>query len=128
MQIKTSTMAEPTTWTVRWNSKLYNVDDRYAEGLEKSMTIHQSKGKARMKTVPHIGDNVNIVWNGHIRMQGKVTQGFIPGTEHQTDEANLGNDRPHAEPEYYAILELKSVINPVRIPFTGRRTWIVRKS
>lgn len=120
-------MAEPpTTWIVRWNSKLYDVGNRYAKGLKKSIIIHQSKGRARMRIVPHIGDNVNIAWNGHVRMRGKVIQGFTPGTEHQTDNSNLGNDRPHAEPEYYAVLELQSIINPVRIPFTGRRTWIAR--
>lgn len=121
------TMAEPQlTWIVRWNVKLYDAENRYVEGLRKSITVHQSKGRARMRVVPHVGDNVVVAWKGRIRMRGTVTQGFVAGTEHQTDNANLGNNRPHAEPEYYATIELRSVVDPVRIPFTGRQTWVRR--
>lgn len=110
------------TWIVRWNPKLYNVQSRYSEALENPITIKQSKGRARMRIVPQIGDSVAIAWKSHIHMRGKVVQGFINGTEHQEDEENIGDNRPHAEPEYYATLEIKSVPNPVRIPFTGQRT------
>jgi hypothetical protein len=114
------------SWIVKWNTRLYDVENRYTEGLTQIITIHQSKGRARMRIVPHVGNDVSIVWEGHIRMKGKVIQGFTAGLEHQNDNANIGNDRPHAEPEYYAILELRSVPHPIRIPFTGTRTWVKR--
>lgn len=112
------------SWAVKWNTKLYDTERRYEEGLQGTITIHQSKGRARMKIIPRIGDSVAVVWSGHIHMKGVVVREFTAGTNHQEDNANMGDIREHAEPEYFAIIELNSLSTPVRIQHTGQRTWV----
>lgn len=112
------------TWRVNWNSKLYDVNARYNEGIEKFVTIKQSKGAAKMVQVPEIGDRVWVCWNKHVRMEGIVVQGFISGIDHQLDTNNIGVNRSHEIPEYFAIIQVKSVI-PRPIEHQGQRTWLL---
>jgi hypothetical protein len=112
------------TWRVIWNTNLYDVQSRYREGIDGSVVINQSKGRAAMRSVPLVGDGVVVVWNNHAHMRGTVIQGFTVGTNHQDDEVNLGNIREHAEPEYYAIIELRSLPVPIEVRSTGQRTWV----
>jgi hypothetical protein len=113
-----------TDWIVRWNVKLYDTRTRYEQGLLGPVTINQSKGRARMRDLPTEGDTVIIAWKGRAWMRGVVKQGFVNGVLHQTDDQNRGDDRPHAEPERFAVLELTSLQEPVQVRFTGQRTWV----
>jgi hypothetical protein len=43
------------TWRVIWNTNLYDVQSRYREGIDGSVVINQSKGRAAMRSVPLVG-------------------------------------------------------------------------
>lgn len=115
--------SQQTSWRINWNSKLYDVETRYQQGLQGLITIIQSKGDPKKKHNPQPNDKVFICWKNHVRMEGKIIRGFTEGIEHQLDGCNIGNDRPHAIPEISAIIEVKSV-EPRNIRHMGQHTWL----
>jgi hypothetical protein len=89
----------------------------------------QSKGAAKMKETPAVGDFVSFVWDGKIIMTGVVRAGFQEGILHQNqhDEFTIGNleERLHALPTTYALIDLAVLAEPHAVScHTGQRTWI----
>ena len=115
------------TWRVLISPKLWNVDSYIQQWNDDSeIPIYQSKGRAIMRDTPQKDDIINIVVSGHIRMKGVVvSDGFIQGNYHQSDENNIGIERSHAEPELYATIRIMEILDrPEPIPFKGYRSWI----
>jgi hypothetical protein len=116
-----------THWRIMLNSKLWN-QTTFADQWKKGErhTLAQSKGGARMVTLPSRGDSVVFVCKGHVVMRGTVSSdGFVEGTAHQNDQNNQGQARPHAETNQFAWILINEVLlEPRAVPHTGQRTWL----
>ena len=120
----------PVYWRVSWNAKLYDyrqVISAFQNG-EKS-SIYQSKGLAKMKNLPTIGDTVVVTCKGFRRMQCTVTGNFqtavapSPNLEQQ-DVFNRGEVRRHAENNTYLEMKITHVYPEDTMPLRGnQRTW-----
>jgi hypothetical protein len=115
-----------TTWRVILNSKLWN-QKKYEEDFHSQPSITklaQSKGRCRMINCPKKYDIVYFVCKGKIVMKGVLdSDGFLNGTEHQTDSYNIGNIRRHAIPPEFAWIVINEVGLSIPIRRTGQRTW-----
>jgi len=114
-------------WRINLNSKLWDQASfagQWRQG-EKQL-LAQSKGAARMVTIPSRDDSVVFVLKGKIVMRGTVSSdGFLEGTAHQNDENNRGVTRAHAEPKQFAWILINEVLaEPRAVPLTGQRTWL----
>ena len=111
------------------NASLWNQAAFAEKAAQQPERLAQSKGKARMKAMPRRGDTVDFVLKGKIIMRGIVeSDGFLSGTLHQRDTFNLGEERPHAEVNEFAMIkEIRLLAEPIAVPFTGQRTWLKTK-
>jgi hypothetical protein len=120
------TTSTHTVWRVLLNDKLWD-QKKFETNFHVTagdVRIAQSKGGRKMVTLPHIGDTVFFVIKGKIVMRGVMeSDGFITGTEHQTDPCNTGVHRFHAETTEFAWVRVTDVGMAEPIKWVGQRTW-----
>jgi hypothetical protein len=106
-------------WRVSWNKKFYKQNS-----LEVGDEFAQSKGRAKMRSIPCQGDLVYIACGGKCIYKGIViSDGFLEGIDHQEDTNNLGGLPSHRQPREYARIKITSKpINP-GILRGVQRTW-----
>lgn len=106
-------------WRVSWNKKFYK-----QHSLEVGDEFAQSKGRAKMRSIPCQGDLVYIACGGKCIYKGTVvSDGFLEGIDHQEDPNNLGGLPSHRQPREYARIKITSKpTNPVILRGV-QRTW-----
>ena len=96
-------------WKLSTNKKLFDYElARKAFKKNGSFVLYQSKGRARMVTVPHIGDKVIIVCDKKEVLKGIVRSEFQEGTMHQDTACpfSKGGDKNHREKLQYLTIEI----------------------
>ena len=107
-----------------WDQEKYKEQYRADPERPEIKYIAQSKGRCRMVKVPSKGDIVYFVLKGHIVMEGYLeTDGFIRGDAHRNHSCNIGQIRPHALNDEYAICKITGIDINEPIRKTGQRTW-----
>lgn len=118
------------SWRVMLNSRLWN-QERYEEEFRlrpEARRLPQSKGKRGMKTLPQMGDSVRFVYKGRIVMRGIIySDGFEYRPSAEEHSCNMGIQRPHAESNEYAWVNITEVGLSEYIRRTGQQTWIQYK-
>ena len=115
----------PTCWRVMlshlWDQAKYEHDFLLQPEVRR---LAQSKGRCRMKLCPQKGDIISFVYKGKIVMRGECeSNGFEVGTAHQTHSCNIGDNRPHSDPQEFAWVIITVVGLSEDIRKTGQRTW-----
>ena len=112
-----------TVWRVMLSHKLWD-QEQYECNFASQPSIAQAKGARRMVVCPKKGDPVVFVIRGKMRMRGFVdSDGFVEGTDHQTDPCNIGDHRPHAEPKEFARVTVTEIGLCQDIRRTRQATW-----
>lgn len=90
--------------------------------------LYQSKGRAKMKLVPNIGDEVIIVCDKKEVLKGRVIDGFKEGTRHQVDDCifSKGSNQGHREPTYHAAIQI-TALGDLSENRGCQRTWTTYK-
>ena len=121
-----------THWRVMLSKKRWD-QKRFAAAASADASVlrgfAQSKGAVNMRETPVVGDFVSFVYDGHIVMTGVVRAGFQEGTLHQSQHLGAGTigkpeERPHALPASYALIDLALLVKPKKVRHTGQATWI----
>tara|TARA_B110000046_G_scaffold26215_1_gene26106 strand:- start:397 stop:762 length:366 start_codon:yes stop_codon:yes gene_type:complete len=112
------------TWKVSWNKKKYDykgIIESYKRGEQDQ--INQSKGLAKMKNLPTIGDYVYVSCNKLRLMKCIVISDFIIGDDEKLDSYNRGNPRTHSNNNTYLKMKiLESFDEPITLKGC-QRTW-----
>ena len=122
-----SSSRTPKIWRVVINKKRWaQAEYEHLCTLEpERKLLPQSRGRVNMRKVPSAGDIVLFVIKGVIVMIGTVkSDGFLIGTAHQHHPCNREAIRPHAEPTYYAEVNILQFVSILGLPHKGQQTWI----
>ena len=103
------TMKQEIMWKVSTNKKFFKYDDaRKMFRKNGEFVLAQSRGKAKMVKVPHIGDKVVIVCDKKEVLIGEVISEFMEGTSHRSDECvfSIGGNDNHREIDEYLKIRI----------------------
>ena len=113
-------------WQVTWQKKIYDykkVIDDYRNGRHTPF-IKQSKGMARMRVVPQVGDDVYISCNKMKIMKCKVVSGFVENEREMLDGYCIGALRPHTHNNILLTLQIIEVYDEPERMLGFQRTWV----
>jgi len=129
--METTSRPNVTTWRVlinpeKWDQRKY-VDEWNGPRPEQKR-FAQTKGRAKMRTVPRKNDRVNFVISGKIVMRGYVdTDGFLEGDAHKDEHSCVKGtlrERPWDHVNKYLWVKIDEILKvPELIRRTGQRTW-----
>ena len=86
--------------------------------------IKQSKGRAKMRHLPKIGDIVYISCNKQKIMRCKIITEFIEyGNGEKDDKYNIGICRNHATNNTYLYMEILEIYDKPETLLGCQRTW-----
>ena len=111
-------------WRVSWNKDLYNykgIIQSFKNGKED--TIKQSKGMAKMKQLPKIGDYVYVSCNKLKIMKCKIISDFMIDDAEKSDVNNKGINRIHTYNDTYLKMKIVEVYDEPVIFKGCQRTW-----
>lgn len=126
-----------TTWRVlinpkNWDQQKFADEWNGSRPEQKEKGFPQTKGCAKMKTVPRKNDRVNFVISGKIVMRGYVdTDGFLEGDAHKDEHSCVNScvkgtlrERPWDHVNEYLGVKIDEILKvPELIRRTGQRTW-----
>jgi len=113
-------------WQVTWQRKLYDykklIDD-YRNGRHDGFP-KQSKGRAKMRVEPQIGDDVYISCDKLKIMKCKVVSGFMENEQEMNDQYCIGVSRPHTNNNLFLRLQIVEVYDEPERLLGYQRTWV----
>ena len=113
-------------WKVTWNPKFYDykrlINDYRNNGH--CGFIKQSKGMAKMRVEPQVGDDVYISCNKMKIMKCKVVSGFVENEREMLDGYCIGALRPHTNNNILLTLQIVEVYDEPERMLGQRRTWV----
>jgi len=113
-------------WQVTWQKKIYDykkVIDDYRNGRHTTF-IKQSKGMARMRVEPQVGDDVYISCNKMKIMKCKVVSGFVENEREMLDGYCIGALRPHTNNNVLLTLQIIEAYDEPERMLGFQRTWV----
>jgi hypothetical protein len=113
-------------WQVTWQKKIYDykrVIDDYRNGRHTPF-IKQSKGMAKMRVEPQVGDDVYISCNKLKIMKCKVVSGFVENEREMLDGYCIGSLRLHTHNNVLLTLQIVEVYDEPERMLGFQRTWV----
>jgi len=115
-------------WQVTWNKKLYDykrVISDYRNGRHIGF-IKQSKGMAKMRTEPQIGDVVFISCDKLKIMKCNVVSGFVENEQEMHDNYCIMDNqlRPHTRNNILLMMQIVEVYDEPERMLGYQRTWV----
>ena len=94
-------------WQTTWNSKLYDYQKLIADfKANRTLEVNNSKGLAKMKIVPHIGDVVFVSCDKKKIMTCSVISNFEEDNDGSYDEYCIGPRDTHKYSQNNIVLRL----------------------
>lgn len=115
------------TWKVSWNHQKYDAQklmDDFQNGAHTGF-IKQSKGLAKMRTLPQIGDFVYISWKKLKIMKCRVVSDFVVNEQEMQDAYHIGATHSHVHTQNNTFMQLQIIEiyeNPEQM-LGNQRTW-----
>jgi hypothetical protein len=113
-------------WQVTWSPKRYDykrVIDDYKNGRHTGF-IKQSKGMAKMRAEPQVGDDVYISCNKIKIMKCKVVSGFVENELEMFDGYCIGDSRPHTHNNILLTIQIVEIYDEPERMRGFQRTWV----
>ena len=114
-------------WQTTWNSKLYDYQKLIADfKANRTLEINNSKGLAKMKIVPQIGDIVFVSCDKKKIMTCSVISTFEEDKDGSYDEYCIGPRDTHKYSQNNIVLRLKilEVYDNPEVMLGFQRTWV----
>jgi hypothetical protein len=118
-------------WQTTWNSKLYDYQKLIADfKANRTLEVNNSKGLAKMKIVPHIGDVVFVSCDKKKIMTCSVISNFEEDNDGSYDEYCIGPRDTHKYSQNNIVLRLKilEVYDNPDVMLGFQRTWVKLKT
>jgi len=115
-----------TNWQISWNYKIYDYQ-RLIEDFKagRTLEVKNSKGMAKMKVVPHIGDTVVVSCKKKKIMKCSVISEFEEQENGSHDEYCIGY-RKHSQNNIFLRLKITEVYDNPEVLNGFQRTWVKR--
>lgn len=117
-------------WQTTWNSKLYDYQKLIADfKANRTLEVNNSKGLAKMKIVPQIGDIVFVSCDKKKIMTCSVISTFEEDKDGSYDEYCIGPRDTHKYSQNNIVLRIKilEVYDNPEVMLGFQRTWVKLK-
>lgn len=118
----------PNIWQVTWNKNLYDykrVISDYRNGRHTGF-IKNSKGMAKMRIEPQIGDDVYISCDKLKIMKCKVVSGFVENEQEIRDDYHIVSTEllTHNRNNIFLMMQIVEVYDEPEKMLGYQRTWV----
>ena len=115
-------------WQVTWNKNIYDykrVINDYKNGRHTGF-IRQSKGLAKMRVEPQIGDDVYISCDKLKIMKCKVVSGFVENQQEMRDDYHIVSSDllNHTHNNIFLMIQIVEVYDEPERMLGYQRTWV----
>jgi hypothetical protein len=113
-------------WQLTWQKKIYDYKRLISDYRNEAHTgfIKQSKGMAKMRVVPQVGDDVYVSCNKLKVMKCKVVSGFVENERENLDGYCIGSLRLHTHNNVILTLQIVEVYDEPERMLGFQRTWV----